>query len=234
VPEENEMKRPNRDIEGRRSVITGLGVAAAGLTLGATSAHAQTARGGFRPARDRQDAWMDELPGDHRVFIDSASPEGGASALLYANNLYDAQTNAYSGGPADFAMLVCFRHFSTPFGYSDAVWKKYGEQFRAITGFADPDTGEAPMVNLMNSDRSTLPNFGITIDSLAAKGTQFAICNAATHFLADQLAQEAGVSSDDVYAELIAEPIPNSRFVSAGVMATTRAQEYGYSLLYAG
>ena len=28
--------------------------------------------------------------------------------------------------------------------------------------------------------------------------------------------------------------IPNSRLVSAGVMAVTRAQEHGYSLLYAG
>ena len=33
-------------------------------------------------------------------------------------------------------------------------------------------------------------------------------------------------------AELIQENITTSRFVTAGVMAATRSQEYGYSLLY--
>jgi intracellular sulfur oxidation DsrE/DsrF family protein len=178
---------------------------------------------------------MDALPGQHRVFIDSATAHGGAEALLYTNNIYNAQENAYSGVAADFAMVVCFRHFSTPFGYSDAVWEKYGEGFHGLIQFPNPVTGKAPTVNLMNStDVPGLPNFGVTIDTLVARGTQFAICNNATRFIAGQLAAGAGTSADDVYEELVAGAIPNSRFVSAGVMALTRAQEYGYSLLYAG
>ena len=101
--------------------------------------------------------------------------------------------------------------------------------------FSDPETGGAPIINLMNSaDHATLPNFGNTIDSLVEKGTQFAVCNAATQFFAQQIANAQGGSADAVYEELVAGAIPNSRFVSAGVMALTRAQEYGYSLLYAG
>lgn len=232
------MKPGDQQLKSRRAVMTGLGVAAAGLTAGATTACAQTPRGastGFQPQRHDLDAWFDELPGGHRVFIDSAYPLGGAEALLYANNLYDAQERAYAGGAADYAMVVCFRHFSTPFGYVDAVWEKYGEGFDELMQYPDPATGQAPRINLMNSpDHPTLPNFGFTIDSHVERGTQFAICDAATRFIAGHLANGAGTSADDVYEELVAGAIPNSRFVSAGVIAMTRAQEYGYSLLYAG
>lgn len=232
------MTRDDRDFKGRRTVITGLGVAAAGMTLAATATQAQTARtaaAGFQPARHDLDAWMNELPGSHRIFIDTATAGGGAEGLLYANNLYNAQVNAYSGRTTDLAMIVCFRHFSTPFGFNDAVWAKYGEGFQQLTQFSDPDTGKAPTVNLMNTPgRPGLPNFGNTVDSLAAKGAMFAICNTATQFMAGQLAQTAGTSSEDVYQELVAGAVGNSHFVPAGVMALTRSQEYGYSVLIAG
>lgn len=231
------MKRGSKDIQGRRSLITGLGAAAAGATLIVTGAHAQTRRAasGFQPMRHRQDAWLNELSGEHRVFIDTATSVGGASALIYANNIYDAQANTYSGSPSDFAMIVVFRHFSTPFGYGDALWSKYGEGFSTLAAFVDPVTDKAPTVNLLNRpDRTDLLNFGVTIDALKAKGTQFAICNAATHFISMRLAEQMGGSADDIYEELVAGAIEDSRFVSAGVMALTRAQEYGYSLLYAG
>lgn len=219
--------------KGRRSIVTGMGVAAAGLTLGASAVNAQSS--GFRPARHGLDAWMDELSGSHRVFIDTSTALGGAEALLYANNIFSAHTNAYSGAPEDYAMVVCFRHISTPFGYGDAVWEKYGEVFYGIMQFADPATGGAPSANLMNAaDRPALPNFGNTIDKIAAMGATFAICNNATQFFAGQVAAATGRSADDVYEEFVDSAVPNSRFVSAGVIALTRAQEYGYSLLYAG
>lgn len=72
------------------------------------------------------------------------------------------------------------------------------------------------------------------IESVTANGAVIAICNNATHFFAGQLAANSDESADDVYAELVANAIDHSRFVSAGVMALTRAQEYGYSLLVAG
>ena len=31
------------------------------------------------------------------------------------------------------AMIICFRHASTPFGYNNAMWKKYGEVFMRMT-----------------------------------------------------------------------------------------------------
>jgi hypothetical protein len=228
------------DTVSRRSLIVGMGTAVAGFAVGATTACAQTpatqeSAAGFAPTRHELDRWLDELPGQHRVFVDSATAPGGAQALLYSNNLYTAQENAYSGAPSDFAMVVCFRHLSTPFGYNDEVWSRYGEVFQGMMQFSDPGTGGAPAINLMNSaDYPMLPNMGNTIDSVIARGTQFAICNAATQFFAGQIASASGGSAEAIYEELIAGAIPNSRFVSAGVIALTRAQEYGYSLLYAG
>jgi len=41
-----------------------------------------------------------------------------------------------------------------------------------------------------------------------------------------------GSGRDAIYKELVASILPGSRMVSAGVVAVTRAQEYGYSLIY--
>jgi hypothetical protein len=223
----------------RRSVMTGVGIAAvAGLVASATTASAQTrGRGGsrFQPARHPEDAWFDELPGNHRVFVDTSTAGGGAFALGYANNLHVATASGYAGGPADLAIVVCFRHMSTPFGYNDAVWAKYGEIFHSLMQYPDPTTGAAPKINLLNSAaHGMLGNRGTTIDTMAAKGTQFAICSMATQGIAGMIAGRTGGKAEDVNSELRANAIKNGRFVPAGVMALTRSQEYGYSVLVAG
>ena len=230
------MHDNDKDIRARRSIITGFGAAAAGLALVSQTACAQSGGAtGFQPARHEADTWMDRLPGRHRVFIDSATARGGAEAVLYANNLFAAQEGSdYGGTPGDLAMIVCFRHFSTPFGFNDAMWAKYGEIFNSVMNFSDPATGQAPTANMLNQDRMDLPNFGFTIDLVTGKGTQFGICRAATNFFSSVIAGARSASQEEVFEELVANAIPNSRFVSAGVMALTRAQEYGYSLLYAG
>ena len=202
------------------------------------TAQAQTAAhkpgAAFQPARHAVDAWFDELPGSHRVFVDTASADGGAEGIGYANNLYVATESAYAGQRATPAIVVCFRHFSTPFGFNDAIWAKYGDIIHALLQYPDPMTGGAPKVNLMNSNaHKMLSNRGVTIDALAAKGTQFAICNMATQFFAFTVGQQTGRNVNEVHDELVANAIKNSHFVSAGVMALTRAQEYGYSVLIA-
>jgi hypothetical protein len=220
----------------RRSLMTGLGAAAATAVLLPAKAGAQTKASNFRPGRHSQDAWMDELKGQHRIYIDSSTPSGGASAILYANNLYMANESGYSLKPADISIIVCMRHFATAFGYNDDAWKKYGKQFSALIEFKDPKTGQPPSTNLMNSADYglSLPNFGVTIKSLVDRGTRFAICDLATNFLATQIAQQIGSTKESVYKDLAASLVPNGRLVPAGVVATTRAQEYNYSLLVAG
>lgn len=219
----------------RRSLVKVMGAAAiAGMTVSASSANAQSSgNSGFTPMRHSDDAWLDDLSGSHRVFIDSSTALGGSDGLIYAGNILNAHSQAYSGRDADYAMILCFRHFSTPFAFGDAVWEKYGEIFHNIMQFPDPSTGQAPRINLMNS-ASARPVPGATINDLVSRNLQFAICGMATQFFSGMIANNMGLSANDVFQELTDSVVPNSRFVSAGVVATTRAQEYGYSLLYAG
>ena len=217
----------------RRAVLLGLGAAAGAAVVASPPSYAQGA--GFTPPRHAVDSWLDELPGDHRVFIDSATARGGAEALLYASNLHAARQGEYAGMQADFAMVVCLRHFSTPFAFNDAIWEKYGAVFHAVMQMPDPDTNAAPTKNLMLADGYglRLPNLGNNINRVRELGVEIAICDAATNFLSTQIAPATGQEIGAVYQELRENAIPG-RFVSAGVMALTRAQEYGYSLLYAG
>ncbi len=71
-----------------------------------------------------------------------------------------------------------------------------------------------------------------SIPMLIDRGAHFAICARATRRLCRHSGTNTGVPVEQVLEELLANPIPSSRFVPAGVVAATRAQEYGYSLLY--
>ena len=132
-------------------------------------------------------------------------------------------------------MVVCLRHFATPFAFNDAMWAKYGKVLSTMLMFTDPKTKAAPSTNLLNSAdyAMALPNLGNSIPSVVKRGTRFAVCDMATHFFAGELAKATGGNADAVYKELVANTIPNSHMVAAGVVAVNRAQEYGYTLLTA-
>tara|TARA_R110002072_G_scaffold269868_2_gene429349 strand:+ start:88948 stop:89610 length:663 start_codon:yes stop_codon:yes gene_type:complete len=219
------MKDTDQDKVGRRSLLTTMSVAAvAGLAASAGSAQTQPHPTGFQPARHDKDAWLNELPGSHRVFIDSSTMAGGPAGLWYANNMISAHEDEYEGNAADFAMVVCFRHMSTPYGFNDAVWAKYGAIFSRN---ADP----APTRNPLSiASASSGQN---SISSSVARGVHFAICGRATRRFAMAIASATGGDADTVFAELTAGGVPNSHFVPAGVLTATRAQEYHYSFLYA-
>ncbi len=206
----------------RRSLLTGLGVAAlTGAALAVPAAQAQQPAAGFQPARHARDAWMD-LPSTHRVFIDTDNMAGGTNALRYAMNIMNSHVNAYEGKEADMAIVICYRHASTALGYNDAMWAKYGKSLVTTARMTLKD-GEAPP--------SANPQME-TIQQRADKGMHFAVCNSASTFIASVIARDTGQNQDAVLAELVANLVPNGHIVPAGVMAVTRAQEYGYSFLY--
>jgi len=219
---------------GRRSLMSGLAAAAVGVAVAAKPLRAQTAGGGrFQPARHPQDAWLDAVAGKHRTFIDASTPRGAGEALLYANNLYEANKSGYALPDSDIVVVACMRHFATPFAYNDAIWKKYGQNISMLIGFTDPKTKKAPSTNLLNSSAygMALSNLGNSIDAVVKRGTRFAVCDMATHFFAAQLADATKGNADAIYKELVANTIPNSHMVAAGVVAVNRSQEYGYTLL---
>jgi hypothetical protein len=224
--------------KGRRRFLTSMGLVTTGATLSATTAQAASGASTdtrFSPAKHPEDSWLDVPDVDHRAFIDSSTTVGGMTALNYANNILSGHTSAYGGEESDYSLIVCFRHQSTPLGYADAVWAKYGEFLSRFMGLTDSKTNAHFSVNPMNiAGRNDMANRGNSIDSLVARGVNYAICNKATLGMCQRLAQVTGGSADAIYAEITGAAIPNSRFVAAGVVATTRSQEYGYSLLYAG
>lgn len=217
----------------RRSVITRVGGVAAAVAVAATPAAAQGGGRSFQPARHPQDAWLDTLPGRHRNFIDAATVRGAGEAMLYANNLFEANKTGYQLTDSDIAIVVCLRHFATAFAFNDAMWAKYGTVMSTMLEFTDPKTKQPPSTNLLNSAAygMTMPNLGNTVDAVRKRGTKFAVCDMATRFFAGQLAAATKGNADAIYKELVANLVPDSRMVAAGVVAVNRAQEYGYTLL---
>jgi hypothetical protein len=153
--------------------------------------------------------------------------------VFSANNLYQANKSGYQLGDKDLAIVVCLRHFATPFAYNDAMWAKYGDAMSRLLQFTDPKTKQPPTVNVLNAKGygPLLPNMGITIGELAARGTQFAVCNMATQEISGAVATRMGADRQTVYNDLVANLVPNSHLMAAGVVAVNRAQEYGYTLL---
>ena len=221
----------------RRSFLSriGIGAAALGACVAASAPTAAAQTNGFQPRRHTADAWMDAPQASHRIVIDSSSADNGGSALLFAANTLIANKTGYNLDPSDIAIIVVFRHDSTAFGYSDAIWEKYGEIISDLTDFTDPKTDTVPSTNLYNTNgyESLLPNSGITIDILARQGVQFAICNMAKQYLAESIAEKTKGDPGAIYRELIANRSPKSHLAAAGVLAVNRAQEYGYTLLTA-
>lgn len=224
----------------RRSFLKQLGasmtVAGTGLTMGAVSAAAQDAPSMFRPPRHAEDAWMDSVPGSHRLVIDTTTPGGFAEALAFASNFLTASAAAYKLTDHDNAIIIVARHFATPFAYKDPVWAKYGKALPPAAAMNDPKTGQRPAFNLFNAAGygMDLPNFGTTVEAIVGRGAQIAVCQMATKFFAGLFAKAVGGTADDVYSELAGSVFNNSHLVSAGIVAVNRAQEHGYTLASAG
>jgi intracellular sulfur oxidation DsrE/DsrF family protein len=219
----------------RRSWMSGVGAAAAGMALGSTSVDAQTPAtppqgaaptGPFQPARHAQDEWFDKLPGKHRSILDVTSSEGSAWGITYATNIYIANRTGYQIENADIAVVVCLRHHATGFAFNNAMWAKYGKQLAEGSEYKDPN-GAEPQANPRNSGERP------ALDGLVKRGAHFAVCGLATRRYASMIAGRGG-DTDAVYKELSANVIANAHIMAAGVVAVTRAQEYGYGLIHVG
>lgn len=225
----------------RRSFLGRLAAGAAAfsaaLAAGASPLGAMPPSEEFKPARHPQDDWMDAIPGKHRLFFDAVTANGAAEAITFASNYALANKNAYGLAAPDLAILICYRHFATPFAYNDNAWAKYGAAWSAVFGYKDPGTGAAPVRNYWNARGlpGAQPNRGVTVADAAARGIRFCVCDLATHFFAGLAAQAVGGSADTIYQELRnGAVVANTQYVPAGIVAVGRAQERGYSLSYVG
>src|SRR5436190_20251339 len=102
--------------------------------------------GRFEPARHDKDDWMDQMPGKHRLVVDTTSADGFRDGLLFASNFLLANHNDYGLQDRDSAIIVVARHLSTQYGFNDGMWAKYGAAL-ATPAPAGSQAQEPPKVN---------------------------------------------------------------------------------------
>lgn len=238
-------------VRDRRAVI-GLGAALVGAGVGASAiagAGRASAMGAdaapWSPAFEEQDAWMDRPGTRHRLVFDTTVATAAESAMFYADTYYAANKSGYGLAPETLGVILVLRHMSTPFGFNDAVWAKYGhaiaaqlklegeQAIRAVQGnpllTAVPDERPAKAAKPAKPDDDDGP---VTLAALAARGARFAVCGMATMGMAAQLAKKTGKDAKAVESELKANLIPGAVIVPAGIVAVDRAQEHGYAFVY--
>jgi len=232
------MSRQSPSSPERRSFFARLNAGFASLTamtVGGVAMAQQksTAAARWEPARHEKDDWFDQLPGKHRLVFDTTAYGGLAEAILFANNFIRVNRADYGLQNSDLAVVIVVRHRSTPFGYNDAMWAKYGTAIGARAGVEDPKSKLAPKINIFNSADygDLLSNRGTTLDSLFKQGLQLAVCSVSTRGYATSIAQAVGGNADTIFNELTANLVSNARMVPAGIVAVNRAQERGYSLV---
>jgi hypothetical protein len=219
----------------RRSFLSRLASGAALVGLGTAPARAQTPpAAAWSPAAHADDDWYARVPGQHRFFFDTTSTSALGNGIVYASNYFTANREGYGLADSDLAVVICLRHFSTPFAFNDAMWAKYGAPMARAMQFTDPKTNQPPTTNVyLASDYGpALPNRGITLATLAGRGVQYAVCGMATRAFSGIIAQSTGGDAGAIFQELVANSVPNSHMVTAGIVAVNRAQERGYSLAY--
>jgi intracellular sulfur oxidation DsrE/DsrF family protein len=209
-----------QNMKQRRSIIAGLGAVAAFGALGVRSAEVQASSESFAPMLHAQDEWMSAMKGNHRMVLDVTSPAGVPDAIRFAGNLLTGHKNGWGVEESEVAVLVCLRHGATPFGFTDAIWSKYG---KTIDAKATPP----PAKNPYNSgDQEQLA-------ALAKRGVQFMVCGAGSRGLAGRIAAPDG-DVEAILAEMGANLIPSARIVPVGVVAMVHAQERRFALVSVG
>jgi intracellular sulfur oxidation DsrE/DsrF family protein len=211
----------------------------AAFGAGGSTALAQSAsagRAGWQPARHAEDDWFDQVPGTHRFFFDTVTAEGFGDAIFFTNNYFNANKNGYGLEDRSLAVVICARHHSTAFAYTDAMWAKYGTPLAERARFNDPKTGKPPVVNVYQASGygTSLPNSGVTLDAVLRRGVHLAVCQLATRACAATIARHTGGKPDEIYQELVSNLAANAHIVPAGIVAVNRAQERGYAFAYTG
>ena len=112
----------------RRSFLTrfNAGAAAAAALVVGRAAMAQTKPATpFQPERHAQDDWMDQVPGKHRMVVDTISFDGFKNGTLFGGNFIVANAD-YGLQAKDIAVIIVARHQSTSLAYNNDMWAKYG------------------------------------------------------------------------------------------------------------
>ena len=176
-----------------------------------------------------------EKPVKHRLVFDSTTADGFGEAIAFAGNYMRVNHSDYGLEDSDLSVIIVARHRATPFAYNDAMWAKYSEPIAKQLKYEDPKTHAAPKINVYEASDygELLPSHGTPVNTLTKRGLQLAVCSTATRAFAGTIARATGGKTDDVNQELISNLLTNARMVPAGIVAVSRAQERGYTVVKA-
>jgi intracellular sulfur oxidation DsrE/DsrF family protein len=175
-------------------------------------------------ARHPQGAWFDELPARHRAVFDTWLADHFSEAVAFASNWLRVNKDEYGLTEKDLGLVLVVRHGTGPFAFNEAIWTKYGKSFTAHMSAADVKAHPNPTTNV----------YAARLTALIKQGMHIAVCNLTTRAYSRMLAEEGGGDADTVYKELTANTLGSAHFVPAGIVALTRAQERGFSLVCVG
>ena len=243
-------EQPERSKMARRLFLARVGAGAGLAGAAAISARANairpTKQSEWEPTRHAQDDWLESTAGQHRFVVDTTSADGLSLACQFTHSYLAANREDYGLQDNDLAVLIVLRHRSTPFGFNDVIWKKYGKQLSEEAEYSDPKA-DRPFIGRLDqlADRALMRvnlrnvyvdtgNGGAAgpVGTLIKDGVRFAVCRTSTRSMCANIAQATGKKPDAVLAELSANLIPNARLVSAGIVIVNRAQERGYSYVH--
>ena len=177
------------------------------------------------------DRWLATMLGPEKVFYDATTAAGAQEGILFARNFLKFSQEKLGTKDSEMSVILSFRHYATPFGYTDAMWKKY-PQFAAMLKFDDPKTKKPAARNVPLTDE--MDGFpGTSLPALTAHGVKFSVCGAATAFIAGVIAGKMG-DAKAIEADLAANLIPGAILAPAGVVAVQRAQKAGFAYTYTG
>jgi len=201
--------------------------AAAALGLGVTSLAPEAANAAAsKPTDPKLEAWFGKLTGKHRVVFDAPEPNNGFPAIW--PRVYLLTTNATYPGEGASTMVI-LRHEGLPLAFQDNLWAKYklGEQFNI-------KIGDVPATKNAYATITGLPIPGLGIVELLKTGTLIGACDVAMTVYSSAVATKMNMDPAVVKKEWIAGLLPGVMLVPSGVMAVSRAQEFGARYIFAG
>lgn len=222
----NDSPAPRREFLGR--LAGGTALLAAGTLAAACSAPAAA------PVASADDEpWLKPLNGKHKQVFDAPRVNDGFG-LMFAAGYLQTMTESYKLQPGEANAFIVFRHFATPLGLSDAIWKKY--QLGKMLDIMDPATKKPSERNFVWKPK---PGDMMNTDASADKmipmpGVVIGVCHFAITVLSGMAAKGAGMTPDAALKEWEAGVIPGAMLVPSGVLAVGRAQEHGCTYCFAG
>ena len=123
----------------RRSFVSRLaiGIAAFGAAAGVSAALPAVAAA--ESPDDEMDRWFASMKGTYKAIYDCTGVSAASGGVAFARNLLKFSAEKLGTKESDNSIVVCFRHFATPFGFNDAMWAKYPAMAVALKA-EDPKT----------------------------------------------------------------------------------------------